>query len=116
MNIICKKHGDTLAYHPSGRTNPRCSKCSSEAVSRRRKKLKIQAVAYKGGKCSECGYDRCVEALCFHHTDPTQKDFNIAKSGHTRSWARMVVELDKCVLLCHNCHSETHSKLDLKIV
>lgn len=69
------------------------------------------AVAYKGSKCERCGYDRCVEALEFHHTDPTKKDFNISSKGHTRSWNRVQAELDKCVMLCANCHREIHAEL-----
>ena len=69
------------------------------------------AVAYKGGKCELCGYDRCIEALEFHHTDPTKKDSNISSKGYTRSWKRVQEELDKCVMLCASCHRETHAKL-----
>ena len=69
------------------------------------------AVAYKGNKCARCGYDRCVDALEFHHKDPAQKDFNISSKGHTRSWERVKEELDKCEMLCANCHREIHAKL-----
>ena len=69
------------------------------------------AIEYKGGKCEQCGYDRCIEALEFHHTDPTKKDFNISSKGYTRSWKRVQEELDKCVTLCANCHREVHAKL-----
>ncbi len=109
MTIVCKKHGETPAFHPKGR-NPRCSRCASEAVSKRRKALKQMAVDHMGGKCSRCGYDRCVEALQFHHTDPTKKDFGISAHGVTRSWAKIKLELDKCILVCGNCHMEIHSE------
>ncbi len=69
------------------------------------------AVEYKGGKCERCGYDRCMEALEFHHLDPIHKDFNISSKGYTRSWKKVQSELDKCVMLCANCHRETHAKL-----
>ncbi len=69
------------------------------------------AVAYKDGKCQRCGYDRCIEALEFHHMDPTKKDFSISSKGYTRSWKRVQKELDKCVMLCANCHRETHAEL-----
>ena len=69
------------------------------------------AIEYKGGKCEQCGYYRCLEALEFHHADPTKKDFNISSRGYTRSWKRVQEELDKCVMLCANCHRETHTKL-----
>lgn len=81
------------------------------AVHARRKKIRAMAVTYKGGKCQICGYDRCVEALEFHHASPTGKDFGISSKGYTRSWKRVQEELDKCVMLCANCHREAHSKL-----
>lgn len=81
------------------------------AVRNRRKKIRIMAVKYKGSKCEQCGYYRCLEALEFHHTDPTKKDFSISSRGYTRSWKRVQEELDKCVMLCANCHRETHAKL-----
>jgi len=79
---------------------------NSEKVARRRKKIKELAVAYKGGKCEICGYNRCIAALEFHHKDPTQKEFGIASKGYTRSWERVKAELDKCQLVCSNCHRE----------
>jgi hypothetical protein len=72
------------------------------------------AVNYKGGGCQFCGYDRCIEALEFHHLDPTLKDFGISYKGYTRSWERVKEEIDKCTLLCANCHREVHAgKLQL---
>jgi hypothetical protein len=69
------------------------------------------SVAYKGNKCQCCGYDRCLDALDFHHFDFTQKDFGISAKGYTRSWDKIKEELDKCVLVCANCHREIHAGL-----
>lgn len=108
----CEKHGKTKHFkRPDTKNTYRCWKCVSDAVSRRRNKLKQLAIEYKGGSCELCGYDKCVGALTFHHLDPNEKDFGISKSGHTRSWARLKVELDKCAMLCANCHAEVHSGL-----
>ena len=68
------------------------------------------AIEYKGGKCEKCGYSRCMEALEFHHCDPTQKDFSISSKGYTRSWDKVRSELDKCMMLCANCHREFHAQ------
>jgi hypothetical protein len=81
------------------------------AVHKRRKKIRKMALEYKGGKCQECGYDRCSDALEFHHNDLSKKDFSISSKGYTRSWDRVKEELDKCTLLCANCHRELHVKL-----
>ena len=76
------------------------------AVTKRRAKLLEKALEYKGGKCSVCGYDRCVAALEYHHVDPASKEFTI--SGCIRSWEKTKAELDKCILVCANCHREIH--------
>jgi hypothetical protein len=80
-----------------------------QAVAKRRKKIKAMAVQYKGGKCVLCGYDKCVDALDFHHLDPKQKNFGLGLGGLTRSWERVKQEADKCVLICANCHREIHA-------
>lgn len=81
----------------------------SKAVSEHRRRTKERIVYYLGGKCILCGYNKCNRALHAHHVDPTRKEFGIAKKGTTRSWKKLRKELDKCVLVCANCHSEIHS-------
>ncbi len=82
-----------------------------EVVRKRRKKIRKMSVEYKGGKCETCGYVRCIEALEFHHNDINKKDFSISNKGYTRSWAKVKKELDKCIMLCANCHREIHARL-----
>lgn len=84
-----------------------------KAVAKRRKKVREMAVAYKGGSCNRCGYNKCLEALEFHHLEPAHKDFAISQRGHSRSWERVRKELDKCVMLCANCHREIHASMQL---
>ncbi len=73
-----------------------------------RRNLKKKAVEYKGGECEICGYKRCVGALVFHHFGG--KDFGIAAAGRTVSWELVKQEIDKCLLLCANCHAEVHEE------
>lgn len=80
-------------------------------ANRHRRKLKETLVTYKGGKCEECGYSKSMRALQFHHTDPTQKDFGIGKRT-VSDLNKIFKELDKCRLLCSNCHLEEHERLD----
>lgn len=80
-----------------------------QAAYQRRKELRARAIAYLGGKCQICGYDKYQAAFDFHHLDPMGKDFNI--SAGLTSWERIQPELDKCVLLCSNCHREVHDGL-----
>jgi 5-methylcytosine-specific restriction endonuclease McrA len=80
-------------------------------VVRRRQNIKLRAVEYKGGKCSICSYDKCIAAMEFHHMNPLEKDFSVSKKGACTSWDRVKVELDKCILVCANCHREIHEQL-----
>ena len=80
-----------------------------EAVAKRRRKIREMAADYKGSKCMFCGYERYIGALDFHHTE--DKSFGISDKGYTRSWDRVKKELDKCILLCANCHRELHAGL-----
>jgi len=74
--------------------------------------VKQRLVDYKGGKCKECGYDKCLGALEFHHRDPKKKDFGI--SSNHRSFENLRIEADKCDLLCNRCHMEIHWELHKK--
>ena len=67
------------------------------------------AVKYLGGKCAFCGYERDITALDFHHKEPDKKEFGLSARGLTRSWDKIRQELDKCLLVCTNCHREIHS-------
>jgi hypothetical protein len=107
----CKKHG-ICRFVLEGRGYYRCTKCRSEAVSKKRRKIKEELVKYKGGKCEVCGYCKCIAALEFHHVDFTEKDFNISKDGLTRSVEKAKEEVDKCILICSNCHRELHYQED----
>ena len=81
-----------------------------ERVKDRGKVLKEKAVEYKGGKCVKCGYDKYVGALEFHHINDDKK-FSIGNKGLTRSWEKIINEIDKCILVCSNCNKELHSEL-----
>jgi len=80
-----------------------------QAVSKRRRQLKALAIESKGGRCQVCGYNKYAGALDLHHIDPSTKTFGIGDKGYTRSWEKVKAELDKCVLLCANCHREVES-------
>jgi hypothetical protein len=111
---VCKIHGET-EFRNESRTAARyrCCKCLYEAMRRRRLKAKMAAVDYLGGACSLCGYAKCIKALEFHHKDPEQKDFGLSDSFRSGSLEKVKPELDKCVLLCANCHREEHMRLQL---
>ena len=102
----CKIHGRVKHYKRKYRPSGDCSKCQVIRVSQRRRQVKAMGVEYLGNKCCKCGYDKCIAALEFHHIDPTTKEFSVGRNGHSRSWERTKKELDKCILLCANCHRE----------
>jgi 5-methylcytosine-specific restriction endonuclease McrA len=78
------------------------------SVTRYRRELKTKSVEYKGGSCQICGYKKCESSLHFHHLDPTEKDFSFSKKK-SLGWSVVKEELDKCVLVCSNCHGEIHA-------
>jgi hypothetical protein len=86
----------------------RCNSCNTKI---RRYRAKNAAIEYLGGKCRHCGYSENQAALEFHHRDPNEKEFTI---GHVanKSWEFIKKELDKCDLLCSNCHRIEHSTKD----
>lgn len=73
-------------------------------------------VEYKGGKCIKCGYNKCLAALDFHHRDPKTKRYAVSKlySISLKRLSEIEEELDKCDLLCRNCHAESHYELNNK--
>jgi hypothetical protein len=87
-----------------------CKPCQSQVRREHGRGFKEKCVNYKGGKCMACGYSKCLAAMNFHHRDPTQKDYQISEI-RTKPWKDVVVELDKCDLLCRNCHAELHDQI-----
>lgn len=84
-----------------------CVKCRNKYHNDHSIRIKKQCIDYKGGKCEKCGYHKSIAALEFHHLDPSKKDFGISKKRV--KWETLKLELDKCILLCANCHREVHS-------
>lgn len=97
-------------YNRRGRAgnSPYCKTCTGKQTTDRTRHFKSLMIEYKGGKCICCGYSKYDGALDFHHLDPEQKDFNPSKMRCTTFDNRIKKELDKCVLLCSNCHREVH--------
>ena len=80
-------------------------------ISRRRKKQLL--IEYKGGKCEKCGFNESIpDCYSFHHLNPTQKSFGISSGlsnhGKSKSLEECKKEVDKCALVCNNCHAKIH--------
>lgn len=86
-------------------TKPRCPACETKI---RRYRCKQAAVKLKGGKCSRCGWVGALAGFEFHHLDPSKKEFGVGKLAQ-KSWKVIKKELEKCILLCANCHRIEHA-------
>ena len=53
--------------------------------------------------CSVCGYNEIPQALEFDHIDRSKKKFGMNKAWKYK-WSTIMEELEKCVVLCANCH------------
>ena len=109
-------------FKEDGKRNVHCNKCNKLFFTKNRiyicpgctsrenrRKNKRKAVNYKGGKCESCGYNECLDCLCFHHIDPSKKDFTVSLLW-LKKWELIEAEIKKCTLLCNNCHCKIHSK------
>jgi len=105
---VAQLQGYTMQCMAEKRTYADRAEYLKKAVAKRRKKLRMMAIAYLGNQCQMCGYNKCKSALDFHHRNPKMKDFGLSQNGMTRSWEKTKTELEKCVLVCANCHREIH--------
>ena len=105
VKLLCKICGKEYNYKQGkGYSKEYCCSCSQKS---RKQRHKLKAIAYLGGKCMICGYDKCVEALEFHHRDKEEKEFEISDK-YNIAFSKLILELEKCDLLCANCHREVH--------
>ena len=116
---VCEICGLQFEIIDKGWTRKYCYNCAphedescshAQAVTIKRRAIKNMLIAYKGGKCERCSYNKSPRALEFHHLNPEEKDFGISKVL-TRSIQSLKDEVDKCILLCSNCHAEIHDEL-----
>lgn len=93
-----------ISYH----LDPKVKLRKAEKRNKNRKECKES----RGAKCQFCGYSKCQKALHFHHIDPTTKKFGISDAiCSAYSKEEIEAEIKKCVLICANCHIETHDGL-----
>lgn len=73
-----------------------------------RKRRKENLIKVCGSKCNICGYHKTNSALEFHHIKPEEKSFGISAGGICRDLETDLQEVNKCILVCANCHREIH--------
>lgn len=99
--------GGLVAYYVDPKGKEKNIKRNFQRRYEKRRKWKL----YAGGKCQRCGYDKCLDDLCFHHKDPKEKKHQVSYIFH---WGGMTdekikKEIDKCLLVCADCHYELHT-------
>ncbi len=82
-----------------------------------RRSEKLIYLEYKGNKCEICGYNKCEASLSFHHKNSREKVFNIGSLSQkitniSELKEYIIKELNKCDIVCRNCHIEKHSDLE----
>ena len=82
-----------------------------EKIKKRKEELRDFVKSFKK-ECTKCGYNKTYWALDFHHKDPSEKEELIGKTV-IRGWSkeRIKKEIDKCIVVCKNCHAEIHAPL-----
>lgn len=108
----CKKEKEEIeefgySNRKTGLIRSICKICLYNIQKKRWQDRKRKAIGLLGGKCQKCGYNKNMAALEFHHLDPTTKEYGWNKL-RLRKWGTVINEIKKCVLLCSNCHMETH--------
>jgi predicted GNAT family acetyltransferase len=103
-----------------GQITSYCKNCNTHYRRERMIETKLKMMEYKGGKCVKCGLDSKdihYSVFDFHHLNPLEKDLKWDKIKYLGkgSWYKIKIELDKCELLCANCHRITHSEMNIGI-
>ena len=112
---VCGKCGKSFIVKDNAFNRRYCYDCvpsTPKSGAQNRQIIKQWALEYKGSKCEKCGYNKCSEALEFQHKNPEEKDFNLSDRNLILDWQEIKKELDKCILVCANCHREIHAKGD----
>lgn len=117
-NMVNKTHGTTLQNKHKIREFELLRQLKPDDPSwfnaykfRVRQATKAYLIYLAGGKCQCCGYNKCSDALSFHHVDRSTKTYGLSGTRLTYNLSKILRELQKCCLVCHNCHTEIHSGL-----
>lgn len=101
--LSCSK--STISYYCGQNVKEKSIKRGGRNRKRGLKELKV----LHGGACRACKYDKCLEALHFHHIDHSQKTGLVSHIIIEKGIKAALAEAQKCVLLCGNCHCEVHA-------
>lgn len=79
-----------------------------------RNRIKLRKYKLKKG-CQICGYNKCPDALEFHHLNKEDKKIIGGTNTYNHKYKDIMKEIKKCILLCSNCHKELHYNLRNKL-
>ncbi len=88
-----------------------CIKCQQITTMIQQREFKQACVNYKGNKCFKCKKTYPLPCYDFHHINPAEKDFTISSIKTKKLYDHIKKELDKCHLLCANCHRIEHEEI-----
>ena len=98
---------ETIAYAKA------YQKANREELKAKRDERNLMIFNYKGAECNHCGLSepKHLEIYDYHHVDPDTKLYSVSNilKGPIE---RLRTEVDKCLLLCSNCHRKEHARLN----
>ena len=114
---VCTKCGlekpiEDFAFRDKAKGTRRadCKECHSKFMKNKYQEKRQEVQQLKSEHCcAKCGYNKCPEALEFHHVDPAQKETTVARLlANGYGLKKALEEIKKCIILCANCHREFH--------
>lgn len=83
-----------------------------QKILERQRRIRDQVQDYKlSVGCAVCGYNKCARALQFHHTADDKENCVARMTGSGNSFEKILVEIEKCICVCANCHAEIHDTI-----
>jgi len=90
--------------------NQKCNTCMACYFQKKQKRRTQEVIDIVGHSCWFCGYNKTWKNLCFHHIYPEDKMFGLSTRELVGTkWEKVIKEIKKCILVCHNCHGEIHN-------
>lgn len=87
-----------------------CKVCDRSIKAESYEGRKWECFNYKGCKCEICGVIENADFYDFHHRVPEDKCFDVTASL-MKKWELIRAEIDKCLMLCPNCHRKEHIRM-----
>lgn len=109
-----RKYKDPLEYKKVYNNKPKTKARKTEYRYYKRHERKIELIKYKGGQCKICDikFNNNSEIFDFHHRVSINKKFGISGNVMEMSIENLKSEVDKCDLVCSNCHRTIHFTKD----